>query len=117
MTHQRNTARLRFTSTCATAPFLRLTPVADPRQINVLVLRKRRDEILTIVTDTRWLALLVHENPPATRVEYKHLVTMIRNFFANPEALPEQSFHWPGTQESREGLRRILNPRRRFQPL
>ena len=62
---------------------------ADPRQINVLVLRKRRDEILTIVTDTRWLELLAHENPPATRVEYKHLVTMIRNFFANPEALPE----------------------------
>ena len=90
---------------------------ADPRQINVLVLRKRRDEILTIVTDTRWLALLVHENPPATRVEYKHLVTMVRHFFASPEALPEQSFHWPGTQESREGLRRILNPRRRFQPL
>jgi len=90
---------------------------ADPRQINVLVLRKRRDEILTIVTDTRWLALLVHENPPATRVEYKHLVTMVRNFFANPEALPDQSFPWPGTHESREELRRILNPRRRFQPL
>ena len=89
---------------------------ADPGKINLLVRRRRRDETLVVLTDTRWLALLLHENPAATRVEYKHLTVVVRNFFANPEALPAQTLDWPGSVESREELRRILNPRRPFQP-
>lgn len=85
----------------------------DPRDVNVVVLRQRRDETLTVATTTRWLALLMHENQAAARVEYKHLAVLIRHFFANPDALPSRTFAWPGTQESREELRRTLNPRRR----
>lgn len=86
----------------------------DPGHINVLVLRQRRDEQLTVATTAQWLALLTQEDQPAARVEYKHLTVMVRNFFANPDALPARSFEWPGSQESREELRRTLNPRRRF---
>ncbi len=87
---------------------------ADPRLVNLLILRQRRDEHLTVVTTVQWLALLTQDDQPAARVAYKHLVVMIRNFFANPDALPARTFEWPGTQENREELRRILNPRRRF---
>jgi len=84
----------------------------DPRTVRVLILRQRHDELLTVVADARWLALQGHEDTPVMRVEYKHLVAAVRNYFARPEALPSALFHWPGTQESREELRRALSHRR-----
>ncbi len=86
---------------------------SDVQRLNLLVLRRRDPALLTVTADTRWLALLAHESTPATRVEYKHLVVVVRNFFARPDTLPSWSFHWPGTQESREELRHTVNPRRR----
>lgn len=85
---------------------------ADPGRINLLIRMQRRDRLLIVVLDTRWLAVLARENTMGTRVEYKHLSVLIRNFFAYPEIPPFDTFIWPGTQESREELRRALNPRR-----
>ncbi len=87
----------------------------DAHGVHILVLRRKCDEVLTVAADPRWLALFDREQTlaPATRVEYKHLVVMIENFFAKPDNLPSQSFQWPGTQEHREELRRTLSPRRR----
>ncbi len=87
----------------------------DPRGVHILVLRRKSDEVLTVAMDPRWLALFDREQTltPATRVEYKHLVVVIQNFFSRPDNAPSKSFHWPGTQENREELRRALSPRRR----
>jgi len=83
----------------------------DPRTIDLLVLRQRHDALLTVVTDSRWLALQAHEDSSVMRVEYKHLVATIRKYFARSDALPAARFSWPGTQESREELRRLLSHR------
>ena len=88
---------------------------ADPSRVNLLVRRHRHDEMLVIVADARWLAVLMLENPVAARVEYKHLTVMVRNFFDQPETLPSHTFHWPGSAENREELRRVLSRRRRAQ--
>jgi hypothetical protein len=85
----------------------------DPQKVNLLVLRQRHDDLLTVVADARWLALQGHEDSPVMRVEYKHLVVAVRNYFARPAALPPALFHWPGTQESREEVRRALSRRKR----
>jgi len=83
----------------------------DPRTIDLLILRQRHDALLTVTTDSRWLALQAHDDSPVMRVEYKHLVATIRKYFARPEALPAARFSWPGTQESREELRRLFSHR------
>ncbi len=46
-----------------------------------------------------------------SRVEYKHLLVLIRRFFEQPGELAAV-LEWPGTQESREAARRALDPRR-----
>ena len=84
----------------------------DPQKVDLLVLRQRHDTLLTVTVNPRWLALQGHEDSPAMRVEYKHLVAAVRNYFARPEALLPARFDWPGTQESREELRRLLSHRR-----
>lgn len=84
---------------------------ADPQKISVIVLRQRHDELLTVAMDTQWVAALGLNGSGAVRVEYKHLVVAIRNFFSWPDGLPDHQFAWPGTQETREEVRRALDPR------
>jgi hypothetical protein len=83
----------------------------DRQHVNVLVRRQRHDELLVAVMDVRWLALL-QEGAMTARDEYKQFVGVVRNYFANPAALPAQTFAWPGTAENRTALQRLLDPRR-----
>lgn len=86
---------------------------ADPLLINLLILHQRRDARLTVAADARWLASQGRSHGESSmRVEYKHLLVAVRNYFDRPEALPAASFVWPGTQESREELRRAFSRRR-----
>lgn len=87
----------------------------DSQHLNIVVRSLRRSELLVVTMETPWLALVTLPEPPgAVRVEYKHLVVLIAQFFDAPDALPAQSFSWPGTSESREELRNALSPRRRL---
>ena len=89
--------------------------IADAWQINVLVRRQRHEVMLNVVTDTRWIAQLTAPEPSTTTlVQYKHLTVLVHDFFANPHALPLQTFRWPGTPEGREELRLLLHPRGRL---
>lgn len=85
------------------------------RHINLLVRRQRHDELLAVVMDIRWLSLL-QEGDLVARDTYKQFVVFVRGFFAAPEALPSQSFAWPGSRENRAALQRVLTPHRFGQP-
>jgi hypothetical protein len=85
---------------------------AMPGHIYVLVRRRNTPETLCITMQTRWIAALDMATTSAqTRVEYKHLITLVERFLDDPTGLPVPSITWPGTQESREALRRALDPR------
>lgn len=84
---------------------------ANVHLVNVLFLRQRRDEMLVVEVETRWLAALEQQDMPITLAEYRRLLTMVRQFFAHPEYLPARAFSWPGTPHSRSVLRRALRPR------
>lgn len=86
----------------------------DLLRVNVLVRRQHHDEMLAIVVDTRWLAALTQLQTADALAEYKRLTGLVSAFFHNPEALPSQSFPWPGSPESREELARALFARRRL---
>lgn len=85
---------------------------ADPAVVNLLFLHQRHDETLVVATDARWLAALMRDETALVGGEYKRLVSLVRHFFAHPEYLPSSTFAWPGTAESRDGLRRTLSPHR-----
>ncbi len=84
---------------------------ADPRQVNIVVRRRRSDETLTVVTDTRWLALLTQEDAARAWDDYRSLTALVAAFFANPFALPTRSFAWPESLADRAALRQTLRRR------
>jgi hypothetical protein len=85
---------------------------AMPGHINVLVRRRGAPDTLCVTLETRWVAALDVESASSReRVEYKHLTMLVQRAFDTPSALPGAAFNWPGTPESRDALRRALDPR------
>ncbi len=81
-------------------------------QLHLVVARRGKEDVLTVETGDAWLWGLPAQPSSEDRMLLKHLSICIKRFFAHPEALPEQCFHWPGTPQSRTMIRLALDPRR-----
>ncbi|GAC1427748.1 MAG: hypothetical protein NVSMB65_00670 [Chloroflexota bacterium] len=85
---------------------------SNAAQVYVLVRRQGMPHTLSLVMETHWIIRLAVDAPRGdTRVEYKHLAVLVRRYFDAPAALLDATFIWPGSPETRETVRRALDPR------
>jgi hypothetical protein len=81
-------------------------------QLRLIIVRRGKEDVLAVETGDAWLKGLPSQPSSEDRMLLKHLSICVKRFFAHPEALPERSFHWPGTPQSRTMIRLALDPRR-----
>jgi len=80
--------------------------------LKLVVLRRGKDAHLAVDTKLGWVRDLGSPPSMEDRVLVKHLAVCIKRFFAHPGLLPNETFAWPGTADSRGQVRLALDPRK-----
>ena len=80
--------------------------------LRLLVARRGKEDLLVIETPDGWVRSLAVTPSMEDRVLVKHLAVCVKRFFAHPEYLPQKTFGWPGTPQSRSQIRLALDPRK-----
>jgi hypothetical protein len=81
-------------------------------QLRLIVLRRGCDMALVVETTDSWLAGLQQPLATEDRMLLKHLAVCTQRFFAHPGYLPNGTFLWPGTPQSRARIRLALDSRK-----